>query len=158
MRIYLLLVAAAAILSPALSAETLTLGEPRTEVATVAIEELLADPTKYTDQRVRIEGLVTGVCPMKGCWMTLAAEQGMEVRVKVEDDVITIPADATGNRASAEGVVRLRNYNRDEWISWQSHLAEEKGETFDEGKVGDGPYQVVSLEGLGIEISLPEGH
>ena len=134
----------------------MNLGEARTDAPTIAITDLLDNPAKFADQRVRIEGLVTDVCPMKGCWMQLAAEKGMEVRVKVQDDVIVIPKEASGHQASAEGIVKVRSFERQEWIDWHAHLAEEKGEKFDESTVGDGPFQMVSLEGLGVEISMPE--
>jgi hypothetical protein len=156
MRTFLCLLVGAANLASSAAAGNVTLGQLGADATTIAIEQILDDPASFADQQVRIEGLVTGVCPKKGCWMTLAAEKGLEVRVKVEDDVIVIPADATGHQAVAEGIVRLRRYERQDWIDWQSHLADEKGETFDSSAVGEGPFHVVSLEGLGIEIIYPE--
>lgn len=138
--------------------DTVILGEARSDAPVVAIADLIENPTKFADQRIRVEGLVTDVCPMKGCWMQLASEKGMQVRVKVQDDVIVIPKQATGHQASAEGIVKVRSLARQEWIDWHSHLAEEKGEKFDASGVGDGPFQMVSLDGLGIEISMPEGN
>ena len=78
--------------------------------AGVAIEEstsiaaILADPDAWIGKRVRIEGGVLDVCPMKGCWVSVGNDEA-NLRVKVEDDVIVFPADSKGRIVAAEGVV-----------------------------------------------------
>lgn len=153
---HMVAIAATVFLAAPTFAADVKLGEARTDAPTVAIEALFDNPTAYAGQRVRVEGMVTGVCPMKGCWMTLAAERGLEVRVKVEDGVVVIPKEAEGNPASAEGIVKVKDMTRDEWVAWHNHLAEETGTKFDATTVGDGPFQMVSIEGLGIEIAMKE--
>lgn len=143
-------------LGAAAGTEQLRLGQPTSEPALVSIDQLLDNPSQWSDQRVRVAGLVSGVCPKKGCWMTLASERGAEVRVQFEDDVVAVPRTAEGHQAWADGIVRLRELTRDEWIAWRSHLAEERDETWDAATAGEGPFQMVSLEGLGVEISMPE--
>ena len=118
----------------------------------VSIARILAHPEKFEGKEVAVRGAVTGVCPMKGCWMELE-EKGARVRIKVEDDVIVFPADAEGRTAVARGKVELLEMERDEYVSWQRHLAEELGKPFDESRIGDGPYRIVQIAGFGAEIA-----
>lgn len=79
-----------------------TLATP-TPLATVA-----ARPGEFLGKAVRVDGVVTAVCEVAGCWMALVAPdnpKGATVRFKVEDGVIVFPLSARGRRASAQGVV-----------------------------------------------------
>lgn len=132
------------------SPETYGEGLSLTEVTPIA--KITADPAAFAGQVVRVEGKVTGVCAMKGCWIELASKENDKVRVKVEDDVIVFPQEAAGQWAAAEGEVTVRDMPREQWVAWQRHLAEERGETYDDSEVGDGPFQLVQIEGRGAEI------
>ena len=71
----------------------------------VAIPTLLADPDQYLGTKVRVDGVITGVCKKRGCWMQVTdPDSGEGVRIKVEDGVIVFPYTAMGHRVSAEGV------------------------------------------------------
>jgi hypothetical protein len=144
------LLAGLAAASPADAAETYGGGVSLTE--TTSIGKILVDPDTYVGKRVRIEGEVTDVCPMRGCWMEIAEPEGDRIRVKVEDGVLVFPADAKGKRAVAEGVLEEIPMDREQYVLWMSHLAEERGETFDASKVGDGPFRILQLRGLGARI------
>ena len=133
-----------------------TYGERLTDVETVRIAELLRSPEKYVDQRVKVEGLVDDVCPMKGCWIDILEEQSSQtVRFKVQDDVIVFPAEARGKQVVAEGILRRHEMSREQAVGWLRHLAEEKGEPFDESSV-DGPLTFFQIEGLGAAIASLE--
>ena len=70
------------------------------------IAELVAHPADYLGKAVRVDGVVTGVCEKRGCWIQLtdpAASKG--IRLKVEDGEIVFPMAAMGKKASAEGVL-----------------------------------------------------
>lgn len=126
-------------------------GEALTLETATPIADIVADPRRFEGRRVRVTGEIEGVCPMKGCWMNLRQGDAV-VQIKVEDDVIVFPADAVGDEATAEGVVELLEMSRDEYVSWQRHLAEELDRDFDPESVGDGPYEIVRIKGLGAEI------
>jgi hypothetical protein len=73
------------------------------------VENLLAQPDKYLGKTVRVDGTITAVCEMAGCWMELAdpnadPKAAKTLRFKVDDGVIVFPVSAKGKRASAEGV------------------------------------------------------
>ena len=71
----------------------------------VAVETLLDSPDDYIGKTVRVDGVITGVCKKRGCWMQVTnPDTGNGVRIKVDDGVIVFPYTAMGKKASAEGV------------------------------------------------------
>ena len=91
---------------PARGAETF--GAAPTVKDATPIAQVLAKPADFQGKTVRVEGIVTDVCSMMGCWMGLAptdAPKGPAVLIKVDDGVIVFPASARGKRATAQGVV-----------------------------------------------------
>jgi hypothetical protein len=141
--------------SAAPSGNSSTFGEPLSDAAVVRIADILQHPERYLDQKIKVAGLVDDVCPMKGCWIDiLESQSSATLRFKVEDDVIVFPVEARGAEVVAEGVLRKREMSRDEAVSWLRHLAEEKGETFDESTV-TGPMDFFQIEGIGAHIELP---
>lgn len=147
-----LLPAALAVLAPVDPACAETYGGGVTLTETTSISKILADPDTYVGHRVRIEGEVTDVCPRKGCWMEIAEPEGDRLRIQVEDDAIVFPPTAKGKPAAAEGVVERISLDREAYGRWMSHLAEERGETFDASTVGDGPFHILQLRGLGAQV------
>ena len=71
----------------------------------VPIATLISDADTYVGQKVRVDGVITGVCKKRGCWMQVTdPETGQGVRIKVEDGVIVFPYESMGHRAAAEGM------------------------------------------------------
>jgi hypothetical protein len=105
------LLAATTLLIVSMSAATRgaeTYGAAPTVRDATPIAQLLATPADFQGKTVRVEGVVTGVCTMMGCWMALApsdAPKGPAILIKVDDGVIVFPANARGKRATAQGVV-----------------------------------------------------
>ena len=131
-------------------------GEPLTpDLEVTAIGVIVADPDAWAGQRVRIEGEVSGVCEKQGCWLELVSPDNVALRVKVDDGVIVFPQDAVGSRCRAEGEVEILELTREEYVGWLEHQAEETGDDFDPATVGDAPYRIVRLRGLGAEIAGP---
>ena len=82
-------------------------GVSLTEVTPLA--RVVASPSEFDGQTVRIDGIVTAVCEDMGCWMSFAPEnmpEGATFLVKVDDGVIVFPVSAKGRRASAQGVIQ----------------------------------------------------
>jgi hypothetical protein len=145
-----LVVVAAAV--PGRAGEPSTFGKGVTAADPVAIAELLASPQKYVGRTVRIDGRIEEVCPMRGCWIDVAAEgRPGVVRVKVTDGEIVFPADAKGRAVSAEGVFERIELTGEQAVGWMRHLAEEKGEPFDPAKVPD-PLVLYQIRGLGAVV------
>ena len=149
------LVAVAVVLSAySVSASTTTsYGEALSGVSAVRIAELTSSPEKYLGEKIRVEGLVEDICPMKGCWIDILESQSREtIRFKVADGVIVFPVEAKGREVVAEGVLRKHEMSKKRATSWLRHLAEEKGEPFDEASV-TGPMVFYQIEGLGAEVT-----
>lgn len=87
----------------AFAAEGKTFGKGVTGADRVKIADLLATPDTYVGQVVRVEGVATKVCEHRGCWVEIA-QDGSNVRVKVDDGVIVFPREIMGKRVAAEGV------------------------------------------------------
>lgn len=123
------------------------------EAETTSVAKIMADPDAYVGKTVRIEGKVTDVCPMKGCWMELEEKGGADrMRVRVEDGVIVFPVDAKGKSAVAEGKLEAISMDREQYVGWLQHLAEEQGKTFDASTVGDGPFRIFELRATGAKV------
>lgn len=150
-----ILIAAMMMLLPALcvAGEIETYGEALTEGLEVTpISEILGDPQAWAGKTVKIAGEVSGVCARQGCWIDITSTEDATLRVKVDDGVIVFPQESMGRQAVAEGEVEILEMDRDRYEAWLRHVAEEEGREFDPAEVGDGPYQIVRLRGLGSEI------
>jgi uncharacterized protein YdeI (BOF family) len=87
---------------------------PATQVAAVFTG---ADSTAIT-----ISGNITASCKHSGCWMDLDMGNRETIHVTFKDEAFTIPLDAAGKNAVAEGVAfrelipveTLQNYAREE--------------------------------------------
>jgi hypothetical protein len=75
-----------------------------------SVAALLASPKDYVGKAVRVDGVITAVCDMAGCWMEVRDENAdpnaaKTIRIKVEDGKIVFPVAAKGKKASIEGVL-----------------------------------------------------
>ena len=144
----------AALATVATAGEVSTLGDALTaDLEVTAIAEILEAPDEWVGKRVRIEGEVSGVCTKAGCWMDLTSADDATLRVKVDDGVIVFPEEALGHAAAAEGTVEILDLDREKYVAWLEHVAEEEGREFDPADVGEAPYRIVRLRGAGAEIA-----
>lgn len=93
---------------PGIGAGPQKLGAGVTVAAVTPLASVAARPASFEGQTIRVDGVVTAVCEVAGCWMALAASQDAQsptVRFKVDDGVVVFPVSARGRRASAQGVV-----------------------------------------------------
>ena len=140
------------LLTSSLQAEEGSYGAGLTIDETIPVSLLLANPDRYLGQKVRVEGTVTEVCQMKGCWMEIEESPKAKIRVKVDDGVMVFPVTSKGKLAVAEGTVEAIPMTKEQYIGWLEHLAEERGETFNAASVGDGPFRILQLKGTGARI------
>ena len=95
------------------------------------------------------------MCARQGCWIDITSPEDTTLRVKVDDGVIVFPPELEGRQAVAEGEVEILDMEPDEYEAWLRHVAEEEGRVFDPAEMGEGPYRIVRLKGLGSEIQGP---
>lgn len=137
--------------APAAQAEPQSYGAGVQVAEATPVAKILADPDAYVGKKVRVEGKVTDVCPMAGCWMEID-EAGQMIKVKVDDGVIVFPKTAKGQPAVAEGVVEAIPMTREQYVDWLTHLSHETGKPFDPETIGDGPFRVLQIKGTGARI------
>ena len=140
--------------APALGgAEGKSYGEPLTGTDTIEVSELLSNPDDYLGQVVRVEGLVTGVCKKRGCWISIASEKEefQEIRIKVDDGVIVFPMEAKGKHAIAEGILHKIEMTLEQTLKYRQHHAEEHGEEFDPSTVTE-PMTYFQIKATGAVI------
>jgi hypothetical protein len=131
-------------------------GEALTEgLEPTSISDILADPDAWAGKKVQITGKVSGVCAHQGCWIDITSTEDATLRVKVDDGIIVFPEESVGREAIAEGEVEILDMNRDEYEAWLRHVAEEEDREFDPAEIGEEPYRMVRLKGLGSEIQGP---
>ena len=117
-----------------------------------SIDAILAAPKTFVGKTVRVEGMITDVCEMRGCWMELAGEKpGQKLKFKVTDGVMTFPVDAKGKHAVAQGVVAVRDMTLDETKEYAEYTAKEQGKPFDPASV-TAAMSVVRLDGTGAVL------
>lgn len=82
-----------------------------TDADAVPVEKVLASPGDYKGKYVRVTGIVSAVCPTKGCWLRVAPEPGSghgDIFVKFVDppEGRLIPMEAVGHDVTVEGIIR----------------------------------------------------
>jgi hypothetical protein len=88
---------------PLLAAEK-KLGKGVSLKTATPIKAILAEPDKFLDKEVMIEGEMTKVCQMAGCWVMVKDASSEEpIMVKVPDGVIVFPKDGAGKKVAAQG-------------------------------------------------------
>jgi hypothetical protein len=153
------IIAVVLLASPALGEEGActrrSLGAGLTLDQSTPIATLLGAPDEWIGRTVRVEGTVTEVCEMAGCWMELRAGEGEDaLRVKVQDGVIVFPLEARGRGAIAEGEFEALEMSREKYVDWRQHVADENDLEFDPASVGEGPFRVFQVRGTGAEVCL----
>lgn len=114
-----------------------------------AIDAILAEPKKFAGQTVRVEGMVTDVCPKRGCWFELAGDKpGQKLRFKVTDGEMVFPMDSKGKKAVAEGVVAVKDLSLEESKQYAEYQAKEYNLPYDPAKVTE-PMSIVRIDGTG---------
>ena len=118
----------------------------------VTIAELKANVDTYVGKEVRVEGLVTGVCPKRGCWFDMAGEKaGEAMRFKVKDGVMVFPMEASGKYAVAQGVVRKMPMDLAQSKRWATYQRDSYGVDIDPDAITE-PLTIVRLDGSGAVI------
>ena len=119
---------------------------------TTPIASILTDPKAWNGKTVRVEGMITDVCPKRGCWMELAgSEPGQKLRFKVTDGEMVFPMEAKGQRATAEGVVAVKEMSLEDTKQYLEYQAKEYGQPYDPASVTK-PMTIARIDGTGAVI------
>jgi hypothetical protein len=116
------------------------------------VEAVVADVEAYDGQPVTVEGRITEVCQMKGCWLAMDAGDGTPVRILTERKpeggyVFTVPTDVSGRHAVVHGTLAVETVSAEE----RRHLAEDGGAAKAEAQALDAAPEV-RLTARGVRI------
>jgi len=137
---------------PALALQGTSYGQGVTLGDSTPVSAIVANPEQFAGRRVRIEGEVTEVCKMRGCWMALKSDTpGKTIKFKVTDGVMVFPQSAIGKFAVAEGMVRKMQLDADATRRMLAHEAVEQGRPFDASAAVE-PMTIVRIDGIGAVI------
>ncbi len=116
------------------------------------LADILRDPARFADRDVRVQGVVSGVCQRKGCWMMLRDGQS-EVRVRFRDYAFFVPRDVSGREAAVEGTARVEVVSE----SMRRHLASDAGTPPAEVARITGDQTTVQLVADAVAVCGPAG-
>lgn len=123
------------------SATTLTpleakkFGEPITEKAETALNDVIKAPGRFAQKTIRTQGVVSAVCQAKGCWMELQDESGI-AHIRMAGHAFGVPRNASGHRAVVQAKV----------------IANEKDHCTEEAEEQTGKQATIQLEATGVEF------
>ena len=132
---------------PAKDAVMRTFGKPLSSKKALSLQEALQQPSKYQNQKVLLEGKISDVCQMKGCWLMLSDGE-RAIRIKFEGYSFFVPKDSRGKKVRAEGLLRQETLSEE----MAHHYAAEQSTKSDLSAI-KGPQQVVTFEATGVAIS-----
>lgn len=129
-----------------------TYGEAFSEEGAVPVQAVVAERDRYVGQSVKIEGTVAEVCQMEGCWLTIHAGDGDNVRILVArkesgDYAFTVPKDISGRRVVVQGTLAEETLLE----GTQRHLAEDAGREVDEASLA--PKAELQLTAQGVLVA-----
>jgi len=123
-----------------------TFGKPLSLKKTLRLQEALQQPSKYQNQKVLLEGKISDVCQMKGCWLMLSDGE-RAIRIKFEGYSFFVPKDSRGKKVRAEGRLIQETLSED----MARHYAAEQSTQSDLSEI-KGPQRVVTFEAIGVVI------
>ena len=100
------------------------------------VDELLLSASESLGKKLLVNGIITEVCPMRGCWLQIKDYNSDSIiRIKVTDGEIVFPLSAKGKNVIAEGIFTKLELSEKQAKNWKHHLALEKGIELDTSSI-----------------------
>ena len=100
------------------------------------VDELLMSASESLGKNLLVNGIITEVCPMRGCWLQVKDYNSDSIiRIKVTDGEIVFPLSAKGKNVIAEGIFTKLELSEKQAKNWKHHLALEKGIELDTSSI-----------------------
>jgi hypothetical protein len=103
-------------------------GEPITVDNAVDINAVVDEFTLEDEKTYKVSGTLVNVCQSKGCWTTLATEDGRSIKMTFANYGFFLPTDAAGREIVAEGI----GFKKVTTVAEQRHHLEDAGATAEE--------------------------
>ncbi|MCH2110679.1 MAG: DUF4920 domain-containing protein [Polyangiaceae bacterium] len=91
-------------------------GAPLSHRPVTPISQLLAHPKNFTEEKVKLQGVVQRACTKRGCWMEIAAkppepghpQRQDSLRITFKNYSFFVPLNAQGMQATVEGRLEVK--------------------------------------------------
>ncbi len=102
----------------------------------VSIKDALSRPEDYEGKTVVLEGEVSSVCEMKGCWMYVS-DGVNEIRVNFKDYSFFVPYDSPGKKVKIQGKIYKKMVDKNTLKHWaeDSKSVDVNAKEFNEDKL-----------------------
>lgn len=117
--------------------------------ATPIAEFMTGVDSTTTEKKGKVSGTIDKVCQSKGCWFNFDLGEGKYVRIITKDHSFSIPKDAKGKKAIAEGVLKVKTTD----VERQKHLAKDAGKSEEDIAKITQPKTEYEMEVTGVIIS-----
>lgn len=92
--------------APATAARWDAFGAPIAEAEPLKAADVLAAPDQFAGKTILVEGNVSEVCQVTGCWITMKGADA-QMRIRFKDYGFFVPKDCAGRTARIEGVLTM---------------------------------------------------
>jgi len=100
------------------------------------IDDLFLSPDEKIGTKLLVTGIITEVCPMRGCWLQVKDDNSnSSIRIKVTDGEIVFPLSSKGKNVIAEGIFTKIELSEKQAKNWKHHLALEQGIELDTSNI-----------------------
>ena len=140
------------LLMPSAFAADQVFGDRPNLKGTIPVSTLLDAPQKYLGKTVKIQGIATDVCPMRGCWMKIQSDRKKEsLLIKVNDGEMVFPLSAQGKHTVIQGKLVKKMIPIKEVIEIEAARAKKAGKAFDPKSIKS-PRTVYMFQPTGVVI------
>lgn len=95
------------------------------EVDAHAVPEAAMGSLGDVASQIKVEGTITEVCAVKGCWMKMKTEDGQELLVRFKDYGFFVPRNAAGRDVLVVGTAQRSEMS----VDALRHIAEDAGKS-----------------------------
>jgi uncharacterized protein DUF4920 len=125
-----------------------TYGEAIKAEGAIPIADLPGKLVKEEPLQTKIRGKVTGVCPKKGCWLSLEMPDSSKVFVKMKDYGFFVPVEMIGKNVVLDGEAVMKTTS----VSELQHYAEDAKKSKEEIAAITKPEKEIRFTAKGIVI------
>lgn len=123
-----------------------TFGEEFKPTVALTVDQLIEKMQSGKPVNAYLEGEVTSVCQVKGCWMTLKNNNGDDIRVTFKDYSFFVPKDCKGKKAIMKGAASVDTTS----VEQLRHYAEDDGQSPEDIAKITEPKIEISFEASGV--------
>lgn len=124
-------------------------GAALSDAEAITVATALGQADELDGQQVKLTGEVDAVCSKKGCWMSLASEDGVSVRVTFKDYGFFVPGKSPGMTATVEGELAVKILDVETAQHYEDDRVDGTGET---AKTITEPQRELSIVAAGVEL------